>query len=282
MEIEIAQGLGFCFGVRRAISLLERANQKLGRIQTLGPVVHNQQVVEDLTKRGITVIDRLDQFQGDVLAITTHGVSPEVLTEIQGRHPSLIDTTCPIVRRAQRVAKKLAEAGFWVIIFGESDHPEVKGLLGWAGNKAIVTLEAQQVSLINPLPRRLGIISQTTPSQSNFNNFAIEVISLTLPRVQQVHIINTLCDSTQRRQEAALALAKRSELMIVIGGRNSANTRSLAEVCSTVVETYLVESAVEIKATWFPGKNRVGITAGASTPSRVIDEVILTLKNPST
>lgn len=281
MEIELARELGFCFGVRRAVRLLERAAQKPGKIQTLGPVVHNQRVVEALAERGITVIDSLDQFRGDVLVITIHGVSPEVLMEIQARHLSLIDTTCPIVRRAQRIAKKLSEAGFWVIIFGESTHPEVRGLLGWASNKAIATLEAQEVSLVNPLPRRFGIISQTTQSQSNFNNFVQEVIRLALPRVQELRITNTLCDVTQCRQEAALELANRSELMIVVGGHNSANTRHLAEVCSAVVETHLVESAMEIKATWLQGKNRIGITAGASTPDWAIDEVILKLKSLS-
>jgi len=283
VEIETARELGFCLGVRRAIRLLERAAQKPGRIQTLGPVVHNQRVVADLAKKGITIINSLDQFQGDILAITAHGVSPEVMTEIQSRRFSLIDTTCPIVRRAQRIAKKLMEAGFWVIIFGEPDHPEVKGLLGWAGNKAIATLEVPEVSVINPLPRRLGIISQTTQSQSNFSHFVTKVVHLALPQIQEVHIINTLCDTTRNRQEVALELAKRSELVIVVGGRNSGNTRRLAEVCSAIVETYLVESAEELKTTWLTGKNRIGITAGASTPDRVIDEVILALKtlNPT-
>ncbi len=281
MEIETTRELGFCFGVRRAIKLLEETNQKSGKIQTLGPIVHNQQVIESLTKQGITVIDKLDQFEGDILAITTHGVSPEVIEEIQRRQLSLIDATCPTVRKAQRAAKKLAGAGFWVVIFGEADHPEVKGLLGWAGNTAIVTLEACRIRDINPLPSRLGIVSQTTRSWLSFNRFVTEVINLILPQIQELRVINTLCQATRRRQEMALELAKRSQLMIVIGGRNSANTKSLAEACSAVVETYLVESAAEIKTSWLAGKKRIGITTGTSTPNWIIEEVILTLKNLS-
>lgn len=278
MEIEKARELGFCFGVRRAVRLLERAAQEQGKIETLGPVVHNQMVVDSLAKLGVTVINSLDQFKGNVLAITTHGVGPEVLAKIQNRQLPLIDTTCPIVQKAQRIAKKLADAGFWVIVFGEAAHPEVKGLLGWAGNKAIATLDAQEISTVNLLPRRLGILSQTTQNQSSFRNFVRDVLSSVLAQVREMSIVNTLCTATWRRQEAALELAKKTELMIVVGGHNSANTRRLAESCSTLVETYLVESAAEIKETWLEGKSHVGITAGSSTPDQAINEVISRLK----
>lgn len=278
MEIEKARELGFCFGVRRAVRLLERAAQEPGKIETLGPVVHNQMVVDSLAKLGVTVINSLDQFKGNVLAITTHGVGPGVLAEIQNRQLPLIDTTCPIVRKTQRIAKKLADAGFWVIVFGEAAHPEVKGLLGWAGNKAIATLDAQEISTVNLLPRRLGILSQTTQNQSSFRNFVRDVLSSVLAQVQEISIVNTLCNATWRRQEAALELAKKTELMLVVGGHNSANTRRLAESCSTLVETYLVESAAEIKENWLEGKSHIGITAGASTPDQAINEVISRLK----
>lgn len=278
MKIEKARELGLCFGVRRAVRLLERAAQEQGKIETLGPVVHNQMVVDSLAKLGVTVINSLAQFKGNVLAITTHGVGPQVLAKIQNRQLPLMDTTCPIVRKAQRIAKKLADAGFWVIVFGEAAHPEVKGLLGWAGNKAIATLDAQEISTVNLLPRRLGILSQTTQNQSSFRNFVRDILSSVLAQVQEISIINTLCTATWQRQEAALELAKKTELMIVVGGRNSANTRRLAESCSTLVETYLVESAAEIEKTWLEGKSRIGITAGASTPDQAINEVISRLK----
>lgn len=277
MEIETARELGCCPGVRRAIRLLEKATEKGARIETLGPIVHNQHVVDYLATRGVTAISSLEQFRGDVLATSARGVSPQVLEEIQSRQISLIDVTCPPTRRAQKIAQKMAEAGFWVIIFGDSANREVKGLLGWAGNKAVATLQAREVSLISPSPRRLGIISQTTQSQPNFTSFVAEVIRLTLPEVQEVRIVNTLCDTIRRRQEAALELAKRCDLMIVVSA-HTGNTHRLAETCSAVVDTYQVKSAAEITAPRLEGKNRIGVTAVAQTPDWVIEEVISALK----
>jgi len=278
MKIEKTREIGCCLGVRRAIKLLEKATEKAIRIQTLGPIVNNQPVVNYLAKNGVSAISSLDEFQGGVLATSIRGVTPKILQEIKSRQISLIDATCPVVRRNQRTVKKLADAGFWVVLFGESDNPGGKVLLGWAGNKAMATLQAREVSLINPSPQRLAIISQTTQNQHNFTSFVEEVIHSTLPDVQEVCIVNTLCNVVRRRQEAALELAKRSDLMIVVGGRNSGNTRRLAEACSAVVDTYHIESAAEIRATCLEGKNRVGITAGATTPDWVIEEVILALK----
>ncbi len=279
MEIEKAKELGFCFGVRRAITMLVEAARKYGKIATLGPIVHNPQVVKMLAKEGITVVDKLDKIKDNTLAITTHGVGPEIIMKIKNRGFFLIDTTCPIVRSAQKAAHKLMEAGFWVVIFGETAHPEVKGLLSWAGNKAIATLDSKAVLDINPVPKRLGILSQTTQSQSNFHDFVQQILNVALPEIREVRIINTICDATQKRQKVALELAKRSDLMVVVGGRNSANTQRLVEVCSSLVETHLVESATEINESWLHNKNRVGITAGASTPDQAIDAVIERLKS---
>jgi len=281
VEIERAKELGFCFGVRRAITILERAAQKHGEITTLGPIVHNPRVVEMLAEMGITVTDNLGKVKGGTLAVTTHGVGPEVLAEIKARRLSLIDTTCPIVRSAQKVAQKLSGAGFWVVIFGDAAHLEVKGLLSWVGNKAIATLNANEVLGITPMPQRLGVLSQTTQSQPNFYGFLKEILGVALSKVREVRIVNTICAATQKRQGEALELAQRSELMIVVGGRNSANTQRLVEVCSSLAETYLVESASEINEDWLLGKNHVGITAGASTPDQAIDEVVSRLKSLS-
>lgn len=279
MDIEKAKELGFCLGVRRAVTMLEEAIRKHAKIATLGPIVHNPQVVNTLAEVGITVVDNLDQVKDSALAITTHGVGPEVLMEIKNRGLFLIDTTCPIVRSAQKAAHKLMEAGCWVIIFGEAAHPEVKGLLSWAGNKAVATLNSNDVINIKPAPRMLGILSQTTQSQPNFHGFVQQILNFTLPKIREMRIINTICTATQKRQKAALELAKRSDLMIVVGGRNSANTQRLVEVCSSLVETYLVESVSELSEHWLLGKSHVGITAGASTPDQAIGEVMQRLKS---
>jgi len=281
VEIERAKELGFCFGVRRAVTILEKAARKRGEIATLGPIVHNPRVVEMLAERGVTVVDNLDEVKGDTLAITTHGIGSEVLADIKARQLSLIDTTCPIVRSAQKVAQKLAGAGFWVVIFGDATHPEVKGLLSWAGNKAVATLNNDEALNIVSMPQRLGILSQTTQSQSNFYNFVKEILGVALPETREVRVVNTICAATQKRQEVALELARRSELMIVVGGRNSANTQRLVEMCSSLAETYLVESASEINGGWLLDKNHIGITAGASTPDQVIEEVVSRLNSLS-
>jgi 4-hydroxy-3-methylbut-2-enyl diphosphate reductase len=200
-----------------------------------------------------------------------------LLARIQKRKFEIIDTTCPTVRSAQKAVKKLADSGFGVVIFGEAEHPEVKGLLGWADNKAIATMNGQELAHIS-LPSRLGILSQTTQSRLRFAEFVSEVIIVVFPVVRELRIINTLCAETQKRQEAAIELAGHSDLMIVVGGRNSANTKHLAELCSGIVETHLIETAAEIKKSWLLNRKHIGVTAGASTPDEAIEEVIVRLK----
>lgn len=284
MEIEIARELGLCFGVRRAIKLSKEAASKYGGIETLGPMAHNQLLVRELTKLGVEMVDGLDQVQSKILAITTHGVSPEVLSEIRAREIRIIDTTCPIVHKAQNAARELAKAGFDVIIFGEAGHSEVKGLLGWAGKKSIAALDVKQIVSYGQeakrcvSPYRLGVISQTTQTQSAFVKFVTQLVAAFYSKLEEIRIVNTLCRTIRRRQEAAMRLAKRTELMIVIGSHSSANTRHLAEACSNTVETHLVENPLEVSNSWLVGKHRIGITSGASTPDEAIGELVARLK----
>jgi 4-hydroxy-3-methylbut-2-enyl diphosphate reductase len=279
MKIEKAEKLGLCFGVRRAIKLLKEAANKYGEIETLGPVAHNRQLVETLANLGIKPTNRLDQVQSKILAITTHGTSPAILSKIKARHIQIIDTTCPIVRKAQNTAKELAEAGFDVIIFGEAEHSEVKGLLGWTGDKGIAALDMKQIYSSGKSPSRLGIISQTTQTQSAFIEFVGQLIGVVGPNIEEIRLVNTLCKITQGQQEAAIKLARSSQLMIVIGGSNSANARHLVEICSPLVETHLVETADEVDTSWLVGKHHIGITAGASTPDESVEELIAKLRS---
>ena len=301
MEIERARELGLCFGVRRAIRMLREAADKYGSIETLGPVAHNQQLVQGLAEAGIKPVEEVEQVQGKIVAITTHGVSPAVLSEIEARCIHIINTTCPIVRQAQNAARELAEAEFDVVIFGEAEHPEVKGLLGWAEGRGISALDVKQfvVSSLS-LPEKwdnrhsLGIISQTTQGQPAFFQFVTQLIA-TLPSliasqspecsqelmrqsIKEVRVVNTLCQATQRRLEAAIELAQRSQLMIVVGGYDSANTKRLNEACLPIVETHLVEGVSEVDNSWLVGEQHIGITAGASTPDEIIEEVVVKLK----
>ena len=279
MKIEKAKKLGLCFGVRRAIKLLQQAVNKYGEIETLGPLAHNRLLVETLADSGAKPINHLGEVQGKILAITTHGTSPAVLSEIRAHHIHIIDTTCPIVRKAQNTAKELAGAGFDVVIFGEAEHSEVKALLGWTGDKGIAALNMKQIDSSQKSLSRLGIISQTTQTRSAFVEFARQLLGMVGPRIKEMCLVDTLCQVTQGHQEAAMKLARKSQLMVVIGGSNSANARHLVEICSSLVETHSVETPDEVDNSWFSGKHHVGITAGASTPDEAVEELIAKLRS---
>ena len=280
VKISKAETLGLCFGVKRAIKLLKEAAAKYGEIETLGPVAHNRLLVERMADLGVKPISHLKRARGKNLAITTHGTSPAVLSEIKARQIRIIDTTCPIVRKAQSAARQLAEAGFNVVIFGDQEHSEVKGLLGWAGQRGIAALDSRQIRGTAKSSSRLGIISQTTQTQSAFFKFVRQLVRTVGPEIEEIRVINTLCKVVQGQQDAAAKLAGQSELMIVIGGSNSANTRHLVEICSPLVETRSVETADEVRSSWLAGKNHVGITAGASTPDEAVEALIARLMSP--
>ena len=279
MKVEKAEKLGLCFGVRRAIKLLREAVDKHGDIETLGSLAHNRLLVETLTDLGARPVNHLDEVRGRIVAITTHGTSPAVLSEIDTRGLDIIDTTCPIVRKAQNTARELAGAGLDVVIFGQADHSEVKGLLGWTGKKGMAALNTKHIDRSQKPLSRLGIISQTTQTRPALMEFVKQFLEVAGSDIREMRLVDTLCQVTQGQQEAAMQLACKSQLMIVIGGSNSANARHLMEICSSVVETHLVETANEIDRSWFSDKNQVGVTAGASTPDEAVDELIEKLKS---
>jgi 4-hydroxy-3-methylbut-2-enyl diphosphate reductase len=279
VKISKAEKLGLCSGVKRAVKLLKEAAAKYGEIETLGPVAHNLLLVDMLSDVGVKPVSHLRQARREILAITTHGTSPALLSEAEARRIRVIDTTCPIVRKAQSAAKELAEAGFDVVIFGDAQHSEVKGLLGWAGDKGIAALNIRQISRTAKSSSRLGVISQTTQTQSAFFKFLTQLMGAVGPKIEEIRIINTLCKVVQGQQEAAAKLARQSELMIVIGGSNSANTRHLVEICSPLVETHSVETASEVESSWLASKKRIGITAGASTPDEAVEALIARLSS---
>ena len=274
LKIEKAAGIGFCFGVRRAIDILERVARERGGVETLGAAVHNQQVLSRLAELGVRVVSSVAEIQGDTVAISSHGVGPQVIAQVRGRHIDIVDTTCPFVRRAQIAARRLADAGFYTIIYGDESHPEVKGILGWAGGKGVSTLDETVVTRLDRPPRRLGILSQTTQIPAHFTQFVRKIIDAALIKDAELRIIDTICHDIRQRQLAALELAGGVDLILVIGGHNSANTRHLVELCSAATKTYLVETAREIQPSWLEGQQRIGITAGASTDEQTINEVL--------
>ena len=277
-RVEKAAGTGFCFGVKRAIDTLEKVARERGRVEALGAIVHNQQVLRRLAGIGVRVASSIDDIEGNTVAIGAHGVSPKIEEELRARYSDIINTTCPFVHRAQVAARRLARAGFFIIIYGDVDHPEVKGILGWASGKGVATLDKNSISALGPLPRRLGVLSQTTQIPARFTEFVKKLIDSALTKDAELRIIDTICHDIRERQQAALDLAKRVGLMLVIGSPTSANTKHLAELCATATKTYLIETDEEIQPSWLQGHHHIGITGGASTAQETINEVLAKLE----
>ena len=277
-EIEKAAGIGFCFGVQRAIDTLERVARERGSVETLGAVVHNRQVLQRLAGIGVRVSSGIDDIQGTVVAVGAHGVSPQVEDELRARQVTIVNTTCPFVLRAQKVAQRLAKSGFFVIIYGDANHPEVKGILGWANNAGAATLDTEFVAALSPLPRRLGVLAQTTQIPANFTEFTGGLVGHALGKDSELRIIDTICHDIRRRQAAATELAGRVDLMLVVGDHSCANTNRLAELCSGTTTTRLIQTADEIEPASIQGYLRIGVTGGASTAEQTINEVLAKLE----
>ncbi len=269
MKIYKARHGGFCFGVKRAIRLALDAVKNGESIYSFGPLIHNRLAVDELQKKGIITVKGIREIKNKRVIIRSHGINPEILKQLQKKGFEIIDATCPRVRRAQRFVEKLIDEGYFVIIIGEKDHPEIKGLLGYARGEAIIFNETLKIKKY-----KLGIVPQTTLDIEHFN----QAISHILPNATEVKIFNTICHETVLRIREAKRLARKCDAMIVVGGKNSANTTRLYEVCRHYKPSYHIESAKEISKTWFKDVKTVGITAGASTPKKQVDQVVKRLK----
>ena len=278
MRVILAEHAGFCFGVKRAINTAaETAKKMKADVFTYGPIIHNPQVVEKFEKEGVHPVKDIKKVKaGSSIIIRTHGVSPKQEKEFLKKSLKVTDATCPFVKKAQKLAAKLAGEGYKVVILGEAEHPEVKGILGYTNNKATVVGNPKEVRKIKNCAK-LGIVVQTTQSMRNF----LETVSALLDKAPEIRVFNTICDATRKRQDSALKLADKVDIMIVVGGKNSANTKHLAELCREKrVPTYHIEGALEINKSWFKGKKLAGVTAGASTPDWIIKSVIKSITAP--
>ena len=277
MKIHRASDMGFCFGVRRAVDMMKEAAANGTRVTTLGQVVHNPQVVAELENTGIMVKEDRSAVgvETDTVAITAHGVGETVVRDIEARGLKVIDTTCQFVSRSQRAARNLAERGFTVIIFGDPTHPEVKGVLGWCRGRGIVIKDESLEELPDYLPAKIGVISQTTHTPERFAMFVANLMRARIDQITEIRVVNVLCNATTSQQAATRDLTEDVDLMIVVGGHNSANTRHLAELSrANGIVTYQVETANELELEWFDGHDDIGVTAGASTPDFSIDAVV--------
>jgi len=264
MSVRIARNSGFCFGVKRAINIALDAAQKGDEIVTLGPIIHNPQMVKKLDKEGIQKIEELDEIKGRPTIIRSHGVKKEILDQLENDKIEIINATCPYVSKTQQVAKELHDKGYQVIIMGDEDHPEVAALKSYVGEDAIVINDASQ--LTERKFTKVGVISQTTKRIDDLE----EVVKKLVSKCNELRVVNTICNATTVRQNSTISLAKDSNLMIVIGGKNSSNTKMLAKICRKFVKTYHIETESEINKEWFVDENKIGITAGATTPDWII------------
>jgi len=269
MEVIIAQEAGFCFGVKRALRLAEKALKEYEEVFSIGPLIHNQRVIDELKKKGLRVLDSVSQvFKGPVI-IRSHGVTKGAFEELKKRGIKIIDGTCPNVKKVQKLAQSLSRKGFLVVLIGEKDHAEVKGILSYTEGNAIVVESFQEIP--EGLPKRkIAVLIQTTQEPGRVK----EILDFLFERIKEMNVYNTLCEAAQRRQKEALELAKRVDLMFVIGGRESANTRRMVEVCKRVqARTYHIEGPEEIRPELLKMVKKVGLTGGASTPPHLIKEV---------
>lgn len=269
MKVIVADHAGFCFGVKRALDMVLKAAEKGKPLYTLGPLIHNPQVVEKLRAAGVEVVKDVRDVKEGWLVMPSHGVPKEVTKAAKDAGLVIVDVTCPFVAKVHKRAEDLAEQGFQVVVVGDSGHSEVKGILSAAGDSA-TTVSTPEEAKGAAWTGRVGIVAQTTQVEERFQ----EIVEIISGLAGEVQAYDTICYATRDRQTAVLQLAPRVQALMVVGGRNSANTTRLREICeSTGLPTYHIETADEIDDAWFNGIAVVGLTAGASTPDWIIEEV---------
>jgi 4-hydroxy-3-methylbut-2-enyl diphosphate reductase len=274
MEVRLAKEAGFCFGVTRAVEIARNTVKEKNQVYSLGPLIHNPQVIEKLARAGIKDIENIAGIPvRSTVIIPAHGVGPEVMAKLEELKVHVVDATCPFVRRAQNLAHNLGQR-IQVVIVGDQKHPEVRGIIGYAGEQALIAEGPDQAKILDSLPE-VAVLAQTTQPLSNFQS----VIDVLRTKTDSVKVFNTICHATSIRQQAALELARQVDAMVVAGGMTSANTRKLAELSrESGTPTYHVETARDLKAEWFKGIEVAGLTAGASTPDWIIEEVQTRMK----
>jgi 4-hydroxy-3-methylbut-2-enyl diphosphate reductase len=290
-RIVVADELGYCWGVRRALDIVQQAADAGGPIAPIGDVIHNPQVVERLRAKGVEGAATVDEAASrgfKRVAITAHGMGPHLAQQASAAALELVDTTCPLVTKVQRLAQKLVRQGYYLVVYGDSYHPEVRSVIGWAGtSKALAAKKVADLpwnaprgavgpGVVTP-PRKVAVVSQTTKNVDELMKFAQELQAMVLPEGGEFRLCNTICEPTSERQTALKRLVERDhvDLILAIGGKKSSNTARLAEVGNLMgVASHHIERPEEIEPAWLEGAATVGVTAGASTPDDVIQSVV--------
>jgi len=273
VKVRLAKRTGFCFGVKRAVDMAEVALKEKGPIHSLGSLIHNEQVTRALEAKGLKIAGSVSDIRNGTCVISSHGISPVVAKRISDKGIKIIDTTCPFVLKAQKIAKSMSSSGYDVIIVGDAKHPEIKALVDFVSTKAIVVRDGKETrGLKLDIKAKYIVIAQTTQGRANFTE-AVKAISA--KGIKGLKVYNTICRDAGERQGAAMRLARTVDAIFVVGGRSSANTRRLYEVSKRrAKQAHLIETEDEIKRSWLKGVSSVGITSGASTPKWVVNKVV--------
>lgn len=282
MNVKLAKSAGFCFGVKRAVNMVyDRIGQTDMPIYTYGPIIHNEEVVKDMESKGVHVVEDLSDLATlpkGIVIIRSHGISKSEYDQMQEAGFEIVDATCPFVLKIHRLVREYSMKGHYIIIVGNENHPEVQGIRGWveeSGVSIIATKEdADNFALPDAVP--VTIVSQTT---FNYNKFQ-ELVEIITKKGYDINVLNTICNATEERQTEARSIAKESDAMIVIGGKSSSNTQKLFEICKNeCANTYYIQTSSDMDYTKLRSINNVGITAGASTPNNIIEEVSKNVRN---
>ena len=282
MQVVLAESAGFCFGVKRAVELVYREAKKHKiPVYTFGPIIHNEEVVEDLERKGVHAVKDMEELSGlpkGVLVIRSHVISREIKEEIQGLGFQIVDATCPFVLKIHKIVEEYSKKGYHVLIIGNDSHPEVEGIKGWSlADRTTVLQTREEAEKFSLSPgEKVCIVSQTT---FNYNKFQ-ELVEIIQKKGYDILVLNTICNATEVRQKEAAEIAGRVDAMIVIGGRQSSNTQKLFEICKKECEnTYYIQTLEDLDKKKFRSIDNVGITAGASTPNKIIEEVSENVRN---
>lgn len=281
MEVITAKSAGFCFGVKRAVDkVYELLDHGVKNIYTLGPIIHNEKVVQDLSARGVRVLesmDDIDRMQPGTVVIRSHGVPKSVYDRLEEHEINYVDVTCPFVKKIHTIVRRESEAGRHIVIIGDEKHPEVQGIRGWcAGPSTVIENRKEAEEFSKNGYKNICVVSQTT---FNYNKFQDLVEILDKKRYDRI-VINTICNATEERQSEARDIAKSVDAMIVIGGKHSSNTQKLYEICKKECkDTYYIQTLDDLDLEAFQSTSCVGITAGASTPNIIIEEVSKHVRN---
>ena len=269
MKIQLAENYGFCFGVKRAIKIAEENKNSA----TYGPLIHNSKEIARLNSDfNVALTEDLSDFQsGDKAVIRTHGIPKDELSELYTRHVEVVDATCPYVTKPQQICEEMSEAGYDIVIFGDEKHPEIKGVKSYATHGAHVVTSVDELEGLH-LKERIAVVAQTTRKAEDY----LEICNYLIPRHKEVRVFNTICNATFENQDAVRKLSKVADVMIIIGGMNSSNTKQLHSIAlhEQHNDSHHIEGADDLEASWFEGKKLCGISAGASTPDWIIQEVI--------